>query len=334
MVEDRSLGRVVQMRWIRLRCWSFATKSERFSPTQNMRCTAYSAVRAYIPLSPDGFRLETRMTVTDTAWVDLLRRAAVGEHAEVNGRALPTMQDITLQMNTVGQAGSAAIEEAWAFAAQCLVRFRTSPQFTAHGKVLLDFGTGWARIARCFLRDFLAENMVGADVSPDLIATCRATFPGPRFIICTPMPPLALEAESVDFIVGYSVFSHLSDAACRAWTAEFVRVLKPGGMAALTTRGRWFFDYAASLTGADPYSRALAKMFTDFADARASYDRGEFVHSNVPGVTGGGVLHGGFYGETFIPEQFAREQLGIIMPLVEFSQDNNHPILFFQKPVR
>jgi len=32
MAEDRSLGRVAQMRWIRLPCWSFATKSERFSP--------------------------------------------------------------------------------------------------------------------------------------------------------------------------------------------------------------------------------------------------------------------------------------------------------------
>jgi SAM-dependent methyltransferase len=221
--------------------------------------------------------------------------------------------------------------EAWDFAALCLTRFTKSSRFGDPRKVLLDFGTGWGRIARCFLRDIPAEHIVGVDVEPDLVKICRATFPGPRFLGCNPLPPLSFRDESVDFIVGYSVFSHLSEAACRAWIAEFARILKPGGMAALTTRGRWFFDYAAALTGTDPYSRALSKMFPDFADARARYDRGEFVHSNVDGVTGGGALDGGFYGETFIPEKYARETLGAAMPLGEFYQGQSHPIMFFEK---
>ena len=103
-------------------------------------------------------------------------------------------------------------------------------------------------------------------------------------------------------------------------------------MAALTTRGRWFFDYAAGMTGTDPYARSLAAMFRSFADAKASYERGEFVHSNAHGVTGGGAREGDFYGETFIPERYARDVLGKLMPLLEFHQGDNHPILFFQKP--
>jgi hypothetical protein len=66
--------------------------------------------------------------------------------------------------------------------------------------------------------------------------------------------------------------------------------------------------------------------------AKARYDRGEFVHSNAPGVTGGGVLDNGSYGETFIPERFAREALGGILPLFEFHVGEGHPILFFEKP--
>ena len=252
---------------------------------------------------------------------------------QLDGVALPRMPDATLQVNTVGQAGAGAIEEAWAFAAQCLARFRASPRFADDGKLLLDFGTGWARIARCFLRDVRAENIIAADVDPDLISVCRSIFPGPRFLRCSPMPPLPLRDGSVDFVVGYSVFSHLSEAACRAWLGEFARVLKPGGMAALTTRGRWFFDYAAGLTGSDTYAQALARMFPDFDDARARYDRGEFVHSNVAGVTGGGVLDGGFYGETFISERCARLSLSETLPFAEFHQEaGSHPILFFEKP--
>jgi SAM-dependent methyltransferase len=271
-------------------------------------------------------------TLSDTAWLELLRRAASGDRADVDGRLLPPAPDTQLQINTVGQAGAGAMDEAWAFAAECLMRFRTSMLFKDDRKVLLDFGTGWARIARCFLRDVQAEDIVGVDVSPDLIAVCQANFPGPRFMCCDPMPPLALQDASVDFVVGYSVFSHLSEAACRAWTGEFARVLKPGGMAALTTRGRWFFDYAASIAGADPYSRALSGMFPDFADAKARYDRGEFVHSNMAGVTGGGVLDGSFYGESFIPARFAQATLGGILPLREFHSGDGHPIMFFEKP--
>lgn len=270
--------------------------------------------------------------LSDDAWHDLLRRSASGETVAIEGRRLPPMPDAQLQINTVGQSGPGAMEEAWTFAAQCLARFRASPRFADRGKVLVDFGTGWARIARCFLRDFRAEDMVGVDVDPDFLTVCRTTFPGPRFLRCEPMPPLLLRDGSVDFIVGYSVFSHLSEATCLAWIAEFARVLKPGGMVAVTTRGRWFFDYAAGLTSADPYSRALSTMFPDFGAAKALYDQGGFVHSNAYGVSGSGAREGGFYGETFIPEAYARDRLAQSLRLVEFHQGDNHPILFFQKP--
>jgi hypothetical protein len=46
--------------------------------------------------------------------------------------------------------------------------------------------------------------------------------------------------------VAYSVFSHRSKEATDGWVAEFHRILKPGGMVATTTRGRWFFDYCRS----------------------------------------------------------------------------------------
>jgi SAM-dependent methyltransferase len=269
----------------------------------------------------------------DDAWLELLRFAAAGDEARIDGRSLPSMPDTELQVRTVGHAGPDAMQEAWDFTAQCLARFRASPDFGDPRKVLLDFGTGWGRVARCFLRDIPAEQLMGADVDDDLLAVCRATFPGPRFLRCGVMPPLGLEDETVDFVVSYSVFSHLSETACRAWIAEFARILKPGGMVALTTRGRWFFDHAASCPGTDPYARALSRMFPDFVAAKARYDRGEFVHSNAPGVTGGGVLDNGSYGETFIPERFAREVLGCILPLTAFHTGEGHPILFFEKPV-
>ena len=269
--------------------------------------------------------------LSDEAWQDLLYRVASGEDVEIEGRRLPPMPHAQLQIDTVGQAGPGAMGEAWDFASLCLSRFAKSSRFTDRQKVLLDFGTGWARVARCFLRDIPAENIIGVDVDCDLLAVCRYTFPGPRFLQCSPMPPLLMSEASIDFIVGYSVFSHLSEAACRSWIEEFARVLKPGGMAAVTTRGRWFFDYVERLPNTDAYSRALAAMFADFAEAKASYDRGEFVHSNAHGISGGGARTGDFYGETFIPERYAREVLGQSLNLLEFNKEGSQPILFFEK---
>jgi SAM-dependent methyltransferase len=223
-----------------------------------------------------------------------------------------------LQVLTVGASGDEAMREARAFAADCVSRFARSPRWTAERKTLLDFGACWGRIARCFLGHFAADNIVGADNCPQLLAYFSAALPESRAIACRDGPPLDLPDHACDFVVGYSVFSHLSERLCRAWIGEFARLLRPGGMLALTTRPRWFFDYAASLSGPDPHHQFVSHMFDDFAVAKAGYDRGEFVHA------------GGDYGETFIPEAYARAAYADSLTFVEFVGDRrDQPILFF-----
>jgi SAM-dependent methyltransferase len=269
--------------------------------------------------------------LTDDAWHSLLRQSAEMPGLFIGEDAMPGFPSAQVQTNTVGQAGAGALDEAWVFAEACLRHFRRSPSFAAPNKLLMDFGTGWARIARCFLRDFRARHILGVDVDPALLTLSRTLFPGATFAQVTPMPPFRMANERIDFITGYSVFSHLSEVACRAWMEEFARVLRPGGMVALTTRGRWFFDYAASLAGQPGYGGALGRMFPDFDAAKAGYDAGQFVHSNAPGVAGGGALDGSFYGESFIPEAYARGAYADLLDPVEFMEVGGHPIMIFAK---
>jgi hypothetical protein len=117
---------------------------------------------------------------------------------------------------------------------------------------------------------------------------------------------------------------------------EFHRITKPGALVALTTRGRPFFDYCESLRGKGygGYSDALSTMFPDFNEARRRYDSGHFVHSNSYGVTGGGAMTADFYGETFIPEQYAATAYNAHFKLERFLYDparQSHPILFFRR---
>lgn len=63
---------------------------------------------------------------------------------------------------------------------------------------------------------------------------------------------------------------------------------------------------------------AALNLFPDFDAAKRRYDAGEFVHSNVYGVTGGGTLTSQFYGESFIPKKYAQDILSRYLEFIEF----------------
>jgi SAM-dependent methyltransferase len=254
----------------------------------------------------------------------------------VDRKELPGFPSDEIQANTTGQSGVDTLKEAFVFYRDCIDTFRNlrAPIETQHR--LLDFGVGWGRIARFFLRELPIENIYGIDVMEEFVLICAQTFRNDNFHVTTPFPPTKIPGQKFNFIVGYSVFSHLSETACASWMKEFHRILAPGGLLALTTRGRPFLDYCESLQGKGHagYWGALSKMFDDFAQARSRYDQGEFVHSNREGLDGGGVMTADFYGETFIPEQYARSAYADLFILEKFLFDPTqqlHPIMFFRK---
>lgn len=253
-----------------------------------------------------------------------------------NGRILPKFPPDQIQINTTGQAGEATLKEAFIFYQDCIANFAHFGFPLSGDHQLLDFGVGWGRIARFFLKELPLENIHGVDVMDEFVQICRETFGNENFHTTTPYPPTLFPDEKFNFVVGYSVFSHLSEKACALWMDEFHRILKPDGIVALTTRGRPFFDFCESFKGKGHtgYLDALSRMFDDFSAARKRYDQGEFVHSNGEGVNGGGAMTAEFYGETFIPEQYARRAYQQKFSLERFLFDparQSHPILFFKK---
>jgi SAM-dependent methyltransferase len=254
----------------------------------------------------------------------------------VDGRQLPGFPSDTIQTNTTGQAGIETLKEAFVFYQDCVETFNNLGVPMRREHTLLDFGMGWGRIARFFLHELPLENIHGLDVMEEFAAICRQTFQSENFQVTTPFPPTNLADGIFNYIVGYSVFSHLSEAACLNWMQEFHRLLAPGGIVALTTRGRPFLDFCESLKGKghSGYLGALSTIFDDFNVERARYDRGEFLHSNREGVVGGGAMNADFYGETFIPKQYAAQAYAEWFTLEQFIYDSarqSHPIMFFRR---
>lgn len=276
------------------------------------------------------------MSMNDEAWFALIAQSYLNPPAYYHGRPLPGFPADQIQANTTGHAGVPTLAEAFTFYQDCAQQFHKAGRPLHEDCSLLDFGVGWARIARFFLRELPAQNIFGIDVMADFIDICKQTWRSNNFIVTPPFPPTPIPDGRFDFIVGYSVFSHLSESACTAWMAEFHRILRPNGMLALTTRSRNFFDTCEAFKGQNVtgYQKAMSEIFDDFDDARRRYDRGEFVHSNIEGVSGGGAMNSSFYGETFIPEQYARDAYAdkFVLENFLFSPERQlHPIMIFTK---
>lgn len=271
-------------------------------------------------------------------WFELVSQSYLVPPVSYNQKNLPAFPSDTIQANTTGQSGVPTLREAFIFYKDCIATFEELGKPVVETNRILDFGVGWGRITRFFLRDLPIENIYGMDVTPEFIQICKETFQSEQFYTCQPHPPTIFPDNHFDFIVGYSVFSHLSEDTCMAWMKEFSRTLVPGGIVAVTTRGRPFFDFCESQKkaqiGKQGYLEALSRLFHDFDVARSMYDRGEFVHSNIEGVSGGGAMNKTFYGETFIPEAYARRAYAAFLDFRKFMYNpgyQTHPILFFRK---
>lgn len=150
---------------------------------------------------------------------------------------------------------------------------------------VLEWGCGPGRLLR-HLPELLGQDaeLTGIDYNEETIAWCIQALPNIRFETNQLMPPTNLVSESVDAVINFSVFTHLSREAQIAWAAELKRLLRPGGLLICTTHG-------------DNYLHLLARK-----EELDSYQSGELVVQ-------GNYLEGRKWFLAIHPERFVRDKL-------------------------
>lgn len=256
----------------------------------------------------------------DREWFNLLDKSATDRSTE--GIELPGFPPEEFQRLSIGSSGAVALIDGQRF--YTLIKdyaHRLGVSIDPLETTILDFGCGWGRITRFFLKDVMAENLHGLDVMPAMIETCKSTMQYGNFSIINPEPPTNFAANTFDIIFAFSVFSHLAEDVHIKWIEEFSRLLKPGGILVATTQPRRFLDLCESLRGTFPDSHwreGLARSFTDINAAYADYDNGKFLYS----ATGGAPpLDSSFYGEALIPPLYVQREWTKYLEFCDFFDD-------------
>jgi 2-polyprenyl-3-methyl-5-hydroxy-6-metoxy-1,4-benzoquinol methylase len=257
--------------------------------------------------------------LSDQEWLAILVRSI--REPVIDGVRMPGFPSEAVQRSTVGSSGAQPLQEVFNFFSAVKGYGERLGRPLQVDTRVLDFGCGWGRILRFFLRDCSPANLHGIDVDPELVDICRKTMNYGSFDVVDPLPPTRFPDESFDIVVGYSVFSHLAEHASIAWVKEIARLLKPRGIMIVTTEPREFIELCRSLRGRDhefAWHQALANSFVDTEAAYRAYDAGEYLYA----PTGGGSYRpADFYGEALIPEGYVRARWTEFLRFVDFVSD-------------
>lgn len=113
------------------------------------------------------------------------------------------------------------------------------PEFKATDSLrVLDFGCGCGRVIRYFSPLMEGSELYAVDVDHEAIDWCKRHLGAiGEFSKNNAEPPMSFERGSFDMVYSISVMTHLPEDMQLLWLAEIERVLKPGGLALVSTHG-------------------------------------------------------------------------------------------------
>ncbi|GGX11069.1 Stf0 family sulfotransferase [Undibacterium macrobrachii] len=257
-------------------------------------------------------------------WIEYVGQSTEREMT-LAGVAMPTAPPAEKQAIFHGNSGASAIQSAAPVYKYVLDICRQ--QNISSIKSLLDFGCGWGRFTRLFVRDVEEAGLIGIDPWAEALQMCREHMPYAAFVRSQFNPPLAFRDGFFDVVFANSIFSHLSESSALAWIEEIARVLRPGGLLIATTHSKHWLTAVKEFQSGErvcqsDWHQAFKNSKVDIANAIDIHKNGEFVF--IP--TGNGQDNRD-YGDSFVPVEYVRKNWGQFLEFVEFVDD---PVRFPQ----
>jgi ubiquinone/menaquinone biosynthesis C-methylase UbiE len=233
---------------------------------------------------------------------------------------LPGMPEERVQLQANGSSGDMVLRAALDIYMLFKRIFEENVGKFSACKNVLDFGCGWGRVIRFFLKDIEPKKLWGIDIYDKVIDICKETNEWCNFCLVNPFPPTSFSDDMFDLVFSFSVFSHLSEDAHQKWLVEFSRILRPGGLLIATTRERDFITRcrdSRSEKNPNSWTTHLATIFVDTERWLADYDSGRFCWETAP-------IYGetSYYcGEACIPRDYVLNHWTKHFKLIDYSDD-------------
>ena len=112
-----------------------------------------------------------------------------------------------------------------------LIAYLDERGLTGARRHALDFGCGAGRLTHALAAYF--ERVTGLDIAPSMIDIARrlhAGLPGVDFRVNASDKLDSIDSASIDLVYTRLVLQHMAPRYIRGYLAEFVRVLRPGGI--------------------------------------------------------------------------------------------------------
>jgi SAM-dependent methyltransferase len=250
-----------------------------------------------------------QIQISDDAWFEAI--ANPERHGSTFGFRLPSMPPAHVQKRYNALHGTAVLQRAFDLY-RCFRAYLPAP---GGAPMIMDFGAGWGRITRFFLRDTTPENLWAVDPNPQSLLWMRKTGLPARIVESQPLPPIPVAAQDrFDLIYANSVFSHLSEEYFNAWMPHLLSLLRPQGRLVFTSRGLAFLDRIEAQSKRPQWKQEA--VFGDLSLLRSRYQSGSFVFRRNRGEDA--VPSGSDFGHALVPrDYFERRYPGC---LVEFRE--------------
>ncbi len=225
---------------------------------------------------------------------------------------LPGIADEAIQEKFTGKTGDRTLWEGFYYYRLFKENFEKLKGNISKARIL-DFGCGWGRIIRFFIKDLPASHLWGCDPVAEMIQLCKVQNKWANFKLINPNPPTSFPSNHFDMIYSFSVFSHLSEDFHFKTLREIKRILKPGGIYMTTTRNRNFIYECPE--------------FSDIKKYESIYDSGAYCNYTYNGG------EWSYWGETAISKQYVLDHWTKDFTLLDYIHDNFQNLIIIQKPL-
>jgi SAM-dependent methyltransferase len=264
------------------------------------------------------------IALDDAAWLKLLMRSI--DEPEIDGVKFPAFPKGDIQRRYVGTEYADTLLEASRFHALVKTRAHSLGIALTRGHDVLDFGCGWGRFMRLFWRDVGARGLHGCDVGEEAVALCRELGVPGTIDRLYHNGRLPYADASMHVAIAFSVFTHLPEKPHLHWLKEIARVMRPGGVFALTIEPRRFLDHVANLPAEDDsgWAKQLRPFGPQVPALKAKFDSGEIAFLST-GVSGD--FSSEFYGDAAVPLDYIERHWSKWFDIREYIDDTAR---FFQ----